>query len=66
MPPEPRWSSERREHYCYRPDALAADPNKQSSIAVGMLTADINDVQENFEMAVCVKSYFRSIAYFSF
>lgn len=56
MPPEPRWKSERCEHYSYRPDALAADPKKQSSIAVGMLTADINDVQGNFEMAVCVTS----------
>lgn len=52
VPSEKRWKSERREHYSYRPDALAADPKKQSSIAVGWLTADVRDVQENFELAV--------------
>ncbi|KAE8752616.1 hypothetical protein FOCC_FOCC000738 [Frankliniella occidentalis] len=52
VPLEPRWSSERREHYSYRPDALAADPQKQSSLAVGWLTADIKNVQENFELEI--------------
>lgn len=52
VPSEPRWKTERREHYSYRPDTLAADPKKQSSIAVGWLTSDINDIQENFELSV--------------
>ena len=55
VPSEPRWKTERREHYSYRPDTLAADPKKQSSIAVGWLTSDINNVQENFELAVCTE-----------
>ncbi|KAJ1519509.1 hypothetical protein ONE63_004792 [Megalurothrips usitatus] len=52
VPSEPRWKSERREHYSYRPDTLAADPKKQSSLAIGWLTSDITDVQGNFEMAI--------------
>ncbi|CAB0008448.1 unnamed protein product [Nesidiocoris tenuis] len=50
VPPEPRWESERRKHVSCRPDPMAPDPEKQSSVAVATLCNDIRSVQETFEM----------------
>ncbi|KAJ9584249.1 hypothetical protein L9F63_021411 [Diploptera punctata] len=52
VPSEKRWSEPKRKHITCRPDPLAADPNKQSTIAVSQLCSDIVNVQETFELQV--------------
>ncbi|KAJ4443871.1 hypothetical protein ANN_05658 [Periplaneta americana] len=52
VPSEVRWSAAKRRHVDCRPDPLAADPRKQSTIAVSVLCSDIRDVQETFELQV--------------
>jgi len=52
VPSEERWSAERRKHITCRPDHMATDLEKQSTIAIGVLCSDITDVQETFELQV--------------
>ncbi|XP_076671860.1 presequence protease, mitochondrial [Andrena cerasifolii] len=52
VPAEKRWEKPKREHITCRPDPMAADPNRQGSIAIGYLCNDINDIQKTFEMHV--------------
>uniref|UniRef100_A0A0A9X823 Presequence protease, mitochondrial n=2 Tax=Lygus hesperus TaxID=30085 RepID=A0A0A9X823_LYGHE len=52
VPPEPRWKSEIRKHVTCRPDPMAPDPAKQSTITVATLCNDIREIQETFEMQV--------------
>ncbi|XP_046428314.1 presequence protease, mitochondrial [Neodiprion fabricii] len=52
VPPEKRWNQPKSEHIQCRPDPMATDPEKQSSIAVGWLCSDITNVQETFELYV--------------
>ncbi|XP_012252583.2 presequence protease, mitochondrial [Athalia rosae] len=52
VPLEKRWTEPRKEHIDCRPDPMAQNPEKQSSIAIGFLCSDITDVQETFEMQV--------------
>lgn len=59
VPPEKRWDRPRTEHIQCRPDPMASDPEKQSSIAVGFLCSDITDVQETFEMQVLAQLLLR-------
>lgn len=52
VPSEKRWERPRSEHIHCRPDPMAQDPEKQSSIAIGFLCSDITNVQETFELHV--------------
>lgn len=52
VPPEVRWKTPRRCHVDCRPDPMAADPSRQSSIAIGQLCSDIKDVEKTFELYV--------------
>ncbi|PSN47444.1 Presequence protease [Blattella germanica] len=52
VPTEKRWSCARQKHITCRPDPMAADPDKQSTIAISQLCSDITDVQETFELQV--------------
>lgn len=52
VPSEKRWSAERLKHIPCRPDYMAADLKKQSTIAVSVLCSDITDIQETFELQV--------------
>lgn len=46
VPPEKRWHEPVRKHITCRTDPLAADKNKQSSIAISVLCCEITDVVE--------------------
>lgn len=48
VPPEKRWALERKQHVPCRVDNMAANPEKQSTLAVSYLCSDINDIQETF------------------
>lgn len=52
VPSEKRWKEPRKEHITCRPDPMAADPNRQGTIAIGHLCNDMNDIQKTFEMHV--------------
>lgn len=52
VPSEKRWSAERHKHITCRPDHMAADLTKQSTIAISVLCSDITDIQETFELQV--------------
>lgn len=52
VPYEKRWSTQKCEHITCRPDHLAADLKKQSTIAISVLCSDIMDIQETFELQV--------------
>nr|CAD7193919.1 unnamed protein product [Timema douglasi] len=52
VPSEKRWQSGKSQHISCRPDPMAADPEKQSSIAISFLCSNINDIQETFELQV--------------
>lgn len=52
VPPEPRWPQARRRHIQGRVDPLAADPAKQSTIAVSYACSDVRDVYESFVLKV--------------
>lgn len=48
VPSEKRWTAERKQHVSCRVDNMAANPQKQSTIAVSYLCSDIIDIQETF------------------
>lgn len=48
VPPEKRWALERKQHVSCRTDNMAANPEKQSTLAVSYLCSDITDIQETF------------------
>lgn len=52
VPSEPRWDTPRTEHITCRPDPMAANPKRQSHIAISHLCNDVKDVQTTFEMYV--------------
>lgn len=52
VPSEKRWSSQNCKHITCRPDPLAANLKKQSTIAISVLCSDIMDIQETFELQV--------------
>ncbi|XP_076167353.1 presequence protease, mitochondrial [Ptiloglossa arizonensis] len=52
VPAEKRWDKPRKKHITCRPDPMAADPNRQGTIAIGHLCNDILDIQKTFEMHV--------------
>lgn len=52
VPPETRWLEPRRKHISCRVDPLAADPAKQSTIAVSYACADVRQVYESFVLKV--------------
>ncbi|KAH9523809.1 Presequence protease, mitochondrial [Bulinus truncatus] len=52
VPNEPRWKEPKtRTIYC-PPDPMAADPNKQTTVAVSYLLSDITDIHESFIASV--------------
>ncbi|XP_015602096.1 presequence protease, mitochondrial [Cephus cinctus] len=55
VPPENRWQHPRKEHITCRPDPMAADSNRQNSIAIAHLCNDITDIQATFELHVLSK-----------
>lgn len=52
VPPEARWTSPRKRHITCRRDPLAADGERQSSIAISYLCNDIADVDTSFDLYV--------------
>uniref|UniRef100_A0A1B6DCM2 Presequence protease, mitochondrial n=1 Tax=Clastoptera arizonana TaxID=38151 RepID=A0A1B6DCM2_9HEMI len=52
VPSEKRWSGEQRKTITCRVDNMAADPEKQSTLAIAHLCSDINNIQENFMLQV--------------
>ncbi|XP_037561015.1 presequence protease, mitochondrial-like [Dermacentor silvarum] len=52
IPPEPRWKEPRMETMTCVPDPLAANPEKQSTVAVTYAMNDITDTQESFAMSI--------------
>lgn len=52
VPSEKRWTSEQKKHIIGRVDNMAANPEKQSTLAIGHLCSDINDIQESFTLQV--------------
>lgn len=52
VPLERRWSSPCRKHISCRIDPMAANPKKQSTIAVGVLLNDICDIKSGFDWNV--------------
>ncbi|XP_033327237.2 presequence protease, mitochondrial isoform X2 [Megalopta genalis] len=50
VPSEKRWEEARKEHISCRPDPMAANPDRQGTIAIGYLCNDIIDTQKTFEM----------------
>ncbi|XP_067002976.2 presequence protease, mitochondrial isoform X1 [Anabrus simplex] len=52
VPPEIRWTSECRKHIACRFDPLAANPQKQSTLAISQLCTGITDIQGTFELQV--------------
>lgn len=52
VPPETRWPEPRRQHIQCRVDPLAADPAKQSTIAVSYACTDVRQVYDSFVLKV--------------
>ncbi|KAK8775121.1 hypothetical protein V5799_031535 [Amblyomma americanum] len=52
VPPEPRWQEPRTANMTCVPDPLAANPEKQSTVAVTYAMNDITDTQESFAMSI--------------
>lgn len=52
VPPEKRWSNERKDNVFGKIDTMAANPDKQSSLAVSYLCSDITDINETFVLQV--------------
>ncbi|XP_070385393.1 presequence protease, mitochondrial isoform X1 [Dermacentor albipictus] len=52
IPSEPRWKEPRMETMTCVPDPLAANPEKQSTVAVTYAMNDITDTQESFAMSI--------------
>lgn len=52
VPPEPRWQEPRTETMTCVPDPLAANPAKQSTVAVTYAMNDITDTRESFAMSI--------------
>ncbi|XP_076297441.1 presequence protease, mitochondrial [Lasioglossum baleicum] len=52
VPSEKRWDKPRKENISCRPDPMAANPDRQGTIAIGYLCNDIIDIQKTFEMHV--------------
>lgn len=52
VPTEKRWTAPRREHITARPDPLATDAQRQSTIAIGHLCNDIGDIQTTLELNI--------------
>ncbi|XP_059165044.1 presequence protease, mitochondrial-like [Physella acuta] len=48
VPKEPRWDQPKSKTIYCPPDPMAADPEKQSTVSVSYLLADIKDPYENF------------------
>uniref|UniRef100_A0A224Z558 Presequence protease, mitochondrial n=1 Tax=Rhipicephalus zambeziensis TaxID=60191 RepID=A0A224Z558_9ACAR len=52
VPPEPRWKEPRMETMTCVPDPLAANPEKQSTVAVTYAMNDATDTRESFAMSI--------------
>lgn len=52
IPPEPRWKEPRMETMTCVPDPLAANPEKQSTVALTYAMNDITDTKESFAMSI--------------
>ncbi|XP_035785600.1 presequence protease, mitochondrial-like [Anopheles albimanus] len=52
IPPQPRWTSARKQHIECRYDNMGAPIERQNQIAIGYLMTDITDVYETFLMHI--------------
>lgn len=52
VPPEPRWKEPKMETMTCVPDPLAANPEKQSTVAVTYAMNDATDTRESFAMSI--------------
>ncbi|CAH1789315.1 unnamed protein product [Owenia fusiformis] len=52
VPSEPRWSEMREARITCRPDPMAPDPEKQTTVAVNYLLGDITDTFEAFTLNI--------------
>lgn len=52
VPNETRWKTMKKEHIFGKVDSMAADPKKQSTIAISYLCSDIRDIDESFVLQV--------------
>ena len=52
VPAEARWDSPREKSITCHPDTMAADPEKQTTVAVKLLLSDITDVSEAVTLSI--------------
>lgn len=52
VPSEIRWKEPRKEHMFGRPEPMISDPERQNSMAIGLLCNDITDLRETFALHV--------------
>lgn len=52
VPAEKRWTEPRKEHISGRHDPMISDPERQNSMAIGLLCSDITDLKATFDLYV--------------
>lgn len=52
VPPEKRWSNEKKDNIYGKFDTMASNPEKQSTLALSYLCSDITDINETFVLQV--------------